>query len=291
MNFNTIKNTAIALISAAILVPLSSCVKDNFTVPDPGANIDPVGVQATMTIRDFKARYYVPNLSSTVPVLLTDSIVLSGIVNGDDRSGNFYKTISLQDSTGGMQLKIAGTNLFYTYPIGRRIFIKTKGLYIFNYGGTMEIGAYIDLSGTYPTVGGIATSNAPQCIIPGKWGLNVPIDTVTIQQMNFFNYVDKQSMLYEILDAEFASYDTSTGVTYANALTKGSVNLALNDCAGSTLSLRSSGYANFATAKPASGHGSIRGIYSYYSYTSSGNTQFTIRDTTDIHFTSPNRCH
>jgi hypothetical protein len=155
----------------------------------------------------------------------------------------------------------------------------------------LELGGFIDLSGTYPSVGGIATSNAPKSIITGKWGLPVPIDTVTIHDLNFTNYIDKQSMLYEILDAEFASFDTSTGTTYANALTKGSVNLALDDCAGNTLALRSSGYANFATQKPASGHGSIRGIYSYYSYSSSGNTQLTIRDTTDIRFTSTLRCH
>lgn len=291
MNFTNIKNTAVALISAAILIPLSSCIKDNFTVPSPGANIDPAGVQATMTIKDFKARYYVPVLSSTLPVLISDSVVLTGIINADDRSGNFYKTISLQDETGGLQLKIDGTNLYYTYPVGRRIWIKVKGLYIFNYGGTLELGGYIDLSGNYPTVGGIATANAPYNIITGKWGLSIPIDTVTIQDLNFANYVDKQSMLYEILNVEFASYDTSAGVTYANALTKGSVNLSLNDCAGSTIALRSSGYANFATAKPASGHGSIRGIYSYYSYSSSNNAQFTIRDTTDIHFTGAARCH
>jgi hypothetical protein len=291
MILKTIKNTAAAILCAVVLIPLSSCVKDNFTIPSPGANVDPPDMHATMTIKQFKQQYYVPILSSALPVLIPDSVVLCGIINADDRSGNFYKTISLQDSTGGLQIKINGTNLFYNYPVGRRIWIKTKGLYIFNYGGTLELGGYIDLSGTYPSVGGIAGSNAPFSIVTGKWGLPVPIDTVTIQDLNFANYVDKQSMLYEILDAEFASYDTSSNVTYADALTKASVNLALNDCTGASITLRSSGYANFATQKPASGHGSIRGIYTYYSYTSSNNAQFVIRDTTDIHFTSTQRCH
>lgn len=295
MNFTTIKNTAIALISASIVITLSSCVKDNFTIPSPGANINPAGVQATMTIKDFKQHYFIPNLSSPLPVLLTDSVVLTGIINADDRSGNFYKTISLQDSTGGLQLKIAGTSLYYTYPIGRRIWIKTKGLYIFNYGGTLELGGYIDLAGTFPNVGGVALSDAPNKIITGEWGLPVPVQVTTINALNFANYIDMQSMLYQINDVEFSQQDTA-GLyvgNVSNELIKTSFNVVLNDCASppNSMVVRSSGYANFAMAKPARGHGSILGIYTYYSFASSGNTQLTIRDTTDVRFTSDQRCH
>ena len=289
MNFTIIKNTAVAIVSAAILLSTSSCVKDNFTVQSPGANLDPVGVQATMTIRDFKQHYYLPIKGVALPTLITDSVVLTGIVNADDKSGNFYKTISLQDSTGGLQLKIASTTLYTDYPVGRRIWIKTKGLYIFDYGGTLELGGYIDLAGTYPTVGGIAPSNAPNSIIKGKWGLPVPIRTVTINDLNFADHDSMQSMLYQINDVEFSPSDTNK--TYGNALSKASVNINLLDCAGGSLAVRSSGYANFATAKPAKGHGSIIGLYTYYSYASSGNTQFVVRDTNDIQFTSSTRCH
>ncbi len=289
MKLNYIKNAVIAIITTAILVPVSSCVKDNFTVPSPGANINPAGVQATMTIKQFKQRYYVPALGNALPVLIPDSVVLTGIINGDDRSGNFYKTISLQDSTGGIQLKIAGTNLYYTYPVGRRIWIKTKGLYIFDYGGTAEIGAYIDLAGTHPSVGGIALSNAPNSIITGEWGLPVPVQKTTISQLsNVGSYIDLQSMLYEIDSVQFGAGDT---LTYADALTKASGSLTLSDCAGYNMVLYSSGYASFATARPSNGHGNILGIYTYYAYGSGNHFQFTIRDTTDVRFTSSIRCH
>jgi hypothetical protein len=162
-------------------------------------------------------------------------------------------------------------------------------MYIFNYGGTLELGGFIDLSGSYPSVGGVITANFPNSIVKGQWGLPVPIQKVTIQQLNFADYVNMQSMLYEIDDVEFAAYDTSG--TYANDLTKGSVNVVLNDCSGSNMVVRSSGYANFAGSKPSGGHGTILGIYTFYSYSSSGNTQLTIRDTTDVRFTSNQRCH
>jgi hypothetical protein len=217
--------------------------------------------------------------------------VLCGIINGDDKSGNLYKTLSLQDSTGGIQIKIAGTNLYYTYPEGRRIYIKTKGLYIFDYGGTAQIGGYIDLAGTHPAAGGIALSNAPNSIITGQWGLTVPIKKTTIGQLQNGSYVDLQSMLYEIDSVEFAQQDTVPGATYANALSKAAGSLQLADCAGFNMILYSSGYANFANAAPAKGHGNILGLYTYYAFTSTDHYQFTIRDTTDIRFTSSQRCH
>lgn len=291
MNLNIIKNTAIAVISAAILLSTSSCIKDNFTVPSPGANFDPAGVQATMSIKDFKQNYYAPVLGKAIPTLITDSVVIMGIVNADDKSGNFYKTIAIQDSTGGIQIKIASTSLYNDYPVGRRIWIKLKGLYIFDYGGTAEIGGYIDLAGTFPTVGGIAPSNASNNIIKGKWGLTVPVRHTTINALNFADHINMQSMLFQIDDVEFSPLDTSN--TYGNALTKASVNIGLTDCASpaNTLVVRSSGYANFALAKPAKGHGSITGIYTYYAFSSSGNTQLVIRDTNDIQFNSSLRCH
>jgi len=291
MNITIIKNTAIAVIAAAILVPLSSCIKDKFTVPSPGANINPAGIHSTMTIKQFKQQYYVPVLNATLPVIMTDSQVISGVVCADDRSGNFYKTLCLQDSTGGIQIKINNTSLYYTYPVGRRIWIKTKGLYIFDYGGTAQIGGYIDLAGSHPAVGAIAGENAAASIITGEWGVPVvPIKTTIAQLTNVSSYIDLQSMLYEIDSVEYGQQDTS-GLTYGNALTKGSNSLVLNDCLGYSMVVYSSGYASFANARPSKGHGNIVGIYNYYRYSSSGNFEFIIRDTTDVMFTSSQRCH
>ena len=291
MNLTIIKNITIAVVAAAILVPLSSCIKDKFTVQSPGANINPTGVQATMTIQQFKQRYYVPVLGATLPVLMSDSQVISGVINADDRSGNFYKTLCLQDSTGGIQIKINATNLYYTYPIGRRIWIKTKGLYIFDYGGTAQIGGYIDLAGSHPAVGAIASENAPYSIITGEWGIPVVPKKVTIAELsNVGAYVDLQSILYEIDSVEYGQQDTA-GMTYGNALTKAANSLVLNDCLGYSMVVYSSGYASFTNARPSKGHGNIVGIYNYYSFSSSGNFEFIIRDTTDVMFTSSQRCH
>src|SRR5215470_13874812 len=44
---------------------------------------------------------------------------ISGIVIADDESGQFYKTIVIKDSTGGISVKLDGYDLYTKYPIGR----------------------------------------------------------------------------------------------------------------------------------------------------------------------------
>ena len=275
-------------ISVVMVVLVTSCKKDNFSIPAPGANLDPPGMAATMTIKEFKRLYCTPNAGSYFPVMLRDSVILSGIINADDKSGNFYKILSLQDSTGGIQLKLGSSYLYQDYPIGRRVFIKTKGLLFFNYTGTYELGGYIDsTSSTFPSVGGLVADQIPYHIIKGQWGLDVPVQVKTITQINTADYINLQSMLIQINDVEFGAFDTTQ--TYANAVTKGSVDRTLYDCQSRSITVRSSGYAGFANMKPNKGHGSLRGIYTYY--TVRNTPQIAIRDTSDVMFTNAPRCH
>ncbi|MCW3127173.1 MAG: hypothetical protein JWO03_2831 [Bacteroidetes bacterium] len=283
------KAAAAVMLCTAIVLAVVSCKKDNFDIPSPGANIDPAGVHATMTIKQFKQAYCVPNMNSYLPVMLTDSVIISGIVNADDRSGNFYKIISLQDSTGGIQIKVGSSYLYQDYPIGRRIFIKTKGLLFFNYTGTFELGGYIDTTtSTFPNVGAIVIDKAADHIIKGQWGLDIPVVHKTTAQLTFnTDNINEQSTLIQLDDMEFGRFDTTQ--TYADAVTKASVDRTVYDCSNYGVTVRSSGYANFASLKPNKGHGSIRGVYTYYSVHNV--PQLILRDTSDIMFTNAPRCH
>ena len=62
------------------------------------------GLVANTTIRDLKARY----TTQGTTVAITDDIVIEGVVSMDDKSGNFYQQIAIQDSTGGILLRLAG---------------------------------------------------------------------------------------------------------------------------------------------------------------------------------------
>ncbi|MEZ5198727.1 MAG: DUF5689 domain-containing protein [Bacteroidales bacterium] len=51
-------------------------------------------------------------------------------VVANDESGNYYKTVVIQDDDGGIELKINDYDLYQTYPEGMEIYIKCKDLYL-----------------------------------------------------------------------------------------------------------------------------------------------------------------
>ena len=104
---------------AAICTAVVACQK-KFTDPPLMGNPD---IVANISIKDVKARY-----NSGVPVLITDDAVIEGVVGMDDRSGNYYQQIAIQDATGGVLLRLAGNNLYNNYPVGRKVYVKLKGL-------------------------------------------------------------------------------------------------------------------------------------------------------------------
>src|SRR4030095_6008528 len=90
---------------------ISSCKR---TYEEPPPTGDP-NIVANTTIKDLKARY----TTQGTTIAVTDDVVIEGVVNMDDKSGNYYQQISIQDSTGGILIRLAGNNLNTSYPVGR----------------------------------------------------------------------------------------------------------------------------------------------------------------------------
>lgn len=85
--------------------------------------------------------------------------VIKGRVSSTDKPGNFYKSLFIQDETGGMEIKIGKNGLYNDYLPGQTVYVKldglTLGMYGFksgNYGGMgmVQIG-FADPSGEYET--------------------------------------------------------------------------------------------------------------------------------------------
>jgi hypothetical protein len=265
-----------AVIVMATCLVSTSCEK-KFTEPPPDGE---PGLVATITIKDVKARY-----TTGFPVAITDDAVIEGIVSCDDRSGNYYQQIAIQDATGGVLLRLAGNNLFNNYPVGRKLFVKLKGLYLGQYSGTLQFGGGVDTP--YINQGGVtllAANLQDQHIIKGA--LNQPLvpQVVTISQLTTGIQDKYVSTLVKLEGFEFASGEL--GKNYADDNQSG--NRIIQGCTNPTtnrLTLRTSNYSNFATRRVAQGNGDIIGIYSFFGSTK----QFTIRDTTDVRFNGP-RC-
>lgn len=276
MKINLHKNrfSPVLAVATAVLL-LSSCKK---TYTDPPLIGEP-DVVANITIKDIKARY-----TSGVPVEITDDAVIEGVVAMDDRSGNYYQQIAIQDATGGVLLRLAGNNLYNDYPVGRKLYVKLKGLFLGQYNGTLQFGGGVDTP--YLNQGGVtllAYNLRDRHIIKGA--LNQPLvpKVVTVAQLTTTLQDPYISTLVKLEGFEFAPGDL--GKNYADDNQSG--NRILKNCGvpAAQITLRTSNYSNFATLPVAQGNGEIIGIYSYFGSTK----QFSIRDTTDVKFYGP-RC-
>ena len=254
---------------ALLPIGMLSCKK---TYSDPAPAGDP-SIASNITIRDVKTRY-----TSGAPVAITDDLVIEGVVVCDDRSGNYYQQIALQDATGGVLLRLAGSNLYTQYPVGRKLFVKLKGLHLGQYGGTLQFGGGVDSA--YISQGGVtqlAYNLFDQHIIKGP--LNQPLipQPVSVSQLTTTLQDRYISTLIQLTDMEFSTSDTSRN--YADATQSG--NRILQGCSAPTtnrITVRTSNYANFADLKLPAGNGTVIGVYSYFGST----RQLTVRDTSDL---------
>jgi hypothetical protein len=271
--YNRLSYAAVMLLAGLFIV---SCEK-KFTDPPPIGNPD---VVANISIKDIKTRY-----TTGAPVQITDDAVIEGVVSCDDKSGNYYQQIAIQDSTGGVLLRLGSFNLYNYYPVGRKVLVKLKGLYLGQYNGTLQFGGGIDSA--YISQGGVtllAANLLDKHIIKGP--LNQPLVPVpvTVSQLTTSLQNRYISTLIKLVGYEFTSSDRNKNYADDNA----SGNRLIQDCSNlssNRITLRTSNYSNFATLPVAQGNGEIIGIYSYFGSTK----QLTIRDTTDVKFYNP-RC-
>jgi hypothetical protein len=258
----------------AVTAFMVSCNKTYEAPPPTGAP----NIVANTSIKELKAMFTIAG--STVPI--TSDIIIRGVVNLDDRSGNYYQQISIQDSTGGILLRLAGSNLYTSYPLGREIFVKVKGLVLGDYNKMIQLGGGVD------TINGGVTLLAAnlQDVHIIKGALNQPLTpkVVSFSQISTSPQDPYIGTLIRLENVEFATGDLSKN--YADATMAG--NRTVQACVSPStnkITLRTSDFSKFATVKVAQGNGYIDGVYSIFGSTK----QLTIGDTTSVHFTGP-RC-
>jgi hypothetical protein len=253
-----------AMLTTFIGASFSSCKKQ---FDEPPVSEYPV-LTSNATIASVVARHTIGMPAD----LITDDVVLEGIVVADDRSGNFYKNVVFQDASGGVQVRLDATSYYNQYPIGRKVWLKAKNLYIGDYGGVPQIG--MDASGS-----AIPEALVPTYLIGGDRNQTVTPNVRTIAQLGTADL----NTLVRIDSVQFAPIDTNQ--MYGNALAGFSVNRTLTSCLGGSVLLRSSGYAEFASQRTPTGMGSITAIVGEFG----GDKQLFIRELTDLSFNN-SRC-
>lgn len=252
------------LFSVPLLTGIANCHKP---FDEPPGYSGPM-IHSNTTIAAIKQLHLLNNFEKIMEDLIIEAVVIA-----NDQADNFYKSIVVQDSTGGITIKLDGYSLFNVYPVGRKVFIRLKGLWMSDYAGMIQLGAGVDRSDPLlPQLSSIPQPLFNRILIKGPLQQILTPKKITINDLND----SLQSTLITLMNVEFASSDT--GKPYADAINKQAVSHTLRTCGIGTVYVRTGGYARFAPAFTARGNGEITGVYSIFRT----QKQLILRDTSDV---------
>lgn len=122
----------------AALIGFSACQEWEPVIGNQGEPGSPKAttLEATHTIAQLKELY----TTLGEPVKIDDGIVIKGQVVSEDRSGNIYRSLYIQDETGAIELKIGKSSLYNDYLPGQWLVVKCEGLTLGNYSGMLQLG-------------------------------------------------------------------------------------------------------------------------------------------------------
>jgi hypothetical protein len=265
MKITTSLTIFIYSIAIAILFFSAACLKQT-------AYAQPVSGNDTDSLISIKAFRKLHVVGSVEPI--TKSMALEGTIVANDEHDNLYKSISIQDTSGGILINLDASSLYQTFPIGTTLRIRLQNLFLTDYRRMLQVVASVDSSSGQLLTNGIPAPLFSKYIKVVKENTNIVPMIVSYK-----NLADSlQGRLIKISNVEFSAADTNS--TFADKKNKIGASRSLKFCTGGTIYLRTSGYADFAGISLPKNNGDIIGIYSVYNY----EKQLLLRDTSDILF-------
>lgn len=265
MKIKTSLTIFISSIAIVVLFFSAACLKQT-------AYAQPVSGNDTDSLISIKALRKLHAMGNFEPI--TKSMALEATIVANDEHDNLYKSISIQDSSGGILLNLDGSSLYQTYPVGTTIRVRLQNLFLTDYRRMLQLVGSVDTSS-----GQLLTTGIPAPLF-SKYIKVVKENTNIVPMLvSFKNLADSlQGRLIKISNVEFSAADTNS--TFADKKNKIGASRSLKFCSGGTIYLRTSGYADFAGISLPKNNGDIVGIYSVYNY----EKQLLLRDTSDILF-------
>ena len=268
---------SLMLAATMLSIAITACVDTDFDQPPTGG--EAVDIKANRTIAQIRALHTKLD-AEVIDTIKTpdngDTIIIAGVVVMDDRSGNYYKKLVIQDSTAGIEVAFNDADLYTRFPVGRTIYIRCNGLLLTDYEGLTQLTGGVIYEAGVPREIGLTEAQVRTRVVGGAFGTAPAPRKVKINEINDTHL----STLIQLDDVEFVSSDTAK--TYAEPTTQTDVNRLLEDCSQNTLILRSSGFANFAGEKTPRGKGSIVGVLGVFRNAD----QLYIRNLDDVNMTS-----
>lgn len=267
---------AIKYLSILVLSLIATSCMNEFDEPqfnEPPFGNNEIGA-ATHTIAGLKARF-ASTIASGVEEIKED-IIIEGVVVASDESGNVYKQIIINDTTGAIIIGINDVGLYAMTPKGQRVRIDCKGLHIGGYGKMAQIGALYN-----GKVGRMNKNVYPKHV--RLIGLPDPTQPEMIPDTIDSSYFTDENMnaLAKYVRLEGVEITEADGTaTWAPEELQNSSNVVERHIKmGKTnLVLRMSTYADFANEAMPDGKLNINGVMTRYN----NYWQFVISNTTDI---------
>ena len=158
---NTKSLFRISILAVLFATIVSSCKKK---YEEPPVSSDP-NLTVTTTIAALKAMHTV---AGAFDVINTD-IIISGVVIANDKSGNIYKEMYIRDASGAIAVQLASGGLYANYPVGKKIYVKCRGLCVSDYHNLIQLGIKSSSNGLI-TLEGIPVPLIANYVVSGSLG-------------------------------------------------------------------------------------------------------------------------
>lgn len=198
----------------------------------------------------------IKQLATSPLTLITGDFVLKAKVIANDKSGNLFKYIYVEDATGGIRVNIDKNDMFNDprFVVGKEVYIKLKNLYVGAVSGEIQLGSPFN-----GAVGRIAEADVYKYFFDSKKPATAVTPTErTITQIS----AGDVGRWIKIKNLQFIAGDLEK-VYAASAVT----NRTLEDCSGNKILLRTSNFANFAGQVIEAGKGDVYGVLSVFNGT------------------------
>lgn len=247
----TALRTAVSVVLA--LAVLAGCDKAS------GLEFDDDPPAGTATIAALKSR------CTGEQAAVTEDITVEGVVTGNDLYGEFYKTLVVEDTSGGISIAVDATELYVDYPVGTAVTIHCNGLFLCDYGGKVMLGTRP--TGEYAGPGRIPPAEAA-LYLRRKQAETRPLRprTLTFGEVDMRHtdtYVHFEGVRF-VQQGNWCDPDPETG-------RPATTERQIADASGREFTVRTAGTCTYATEPVPQGTGSVYGIIDYF------NGKYTLR--------------
>lgn len=265
-NFKTYAKLPICIFAGFLLI--LSCTKTrNF---EPSAVDCATALVANATYAEVKSLY----IDQTFQI--QEDLIIEGFVSSSDEASNFFSVLHFQDSpvnpTEGFEIEIDVRDSHLFYPIGSKIFIKLKGLYLGKSKDVFKIG------GVFTSFGNASVGRLPATVVDHHLFVSCDVK-LDIQPTQIALPDISKNLTGTLVRLEGVEiFEGEQGKIFATE--RKETERTLIDCKDNELILVNSGFSDFQSEVLPEGNGSIIGVL----MRENDNYRLAVRSLGDIDF-------